>query len=116
MKPFILITSGLLLLLLSSSLMAAPQAILVWSPSPSEGVTGYKVYIGESSRYYSIIRDAGLMLDYFVRDLVVGKTYYFAVTAYDAEGNESDYSNEVSKLITETGDSFGLPPVNLRVQ
>ena len=27
------------------------------------------------------------------------KTYYFAVTAFDADGNESDFSNEVSAAI-----------------
>ena len=32
--------------------------------------------------------------------LNVGTTYYFAVTAYDSDGNESDFSNEVSDTIT----------------
>jgi hypothetical protein len=31
--------------------------------------------------------------------IVRGQTYYFAVTAYDAAGNESAFSDEVSKLI-----------------
>ncbi|MFO0752337.1 MAG: fibronectin type III domain-containing protein [Thermodesulfovibrionales bacterium] len=29
-----------------------------------------------------------------------GGTYYFAVTAYDAAGNESSYSNEVSRVLS----------------
>jgi hypothetical protein len=28
-----------------------------------------------------------------------GRTYYFAVTAVDLDGNESGWSNEASKLI-----------------
>jgi hypothetical protein len=35
---------------------------------------------------------------YQVTGLSTGATYYFAVTAYDLEG-ESDYSNEVFKVI-----------------
>ncbi len=31
--------------------------------------------------------------------LLPGTTYFFAVTAYDTSGNESDYSNEASKLV-----------------
>ena len=33
-----------------------------------------------------------------ITDLENNVTYYFAVTAYNTEGNESDYSNVVSVL------------------
>jgi hypothetical protein len=36
---------------------------------------------------------------YSLSGLAGGKTYYFAVTAVDGSGNESPYSNEVSKTI-----------------
>jgi PKD repeat protein len=44
---------------------------------------------------------------YEVCDLTEGLTYYFAVTAYDTSGNESVYSDEVSKIIL----SSTIPPV-----
>jgi hypothetical protein len=34
-----------------------------------------------------------------VANLPVGQTYYFAVTAYDAAGNESAFSAEGSKVV-----------------
>jgi hypothetical protein len=34
-----------------------------------------------------------------------GATYYFAVTAYDTSGNESGFSNEVSKIVTQSNNT-----------
>jgi hypothetical protein len=36
---------------------------------------------------------------YLATGLQSGTTHFFVVTAYDSEGNESVYSNEVSKSI-----------------
>jgi hypothetical protein len=36
---------------------------------------------------------------HIVGNLPAGSTYYFAVTSYDAAGNESDFSAEASKAI-----------------
>lgn len=89
---------GVLFALLVAFPALAGEAWLVWDPSPSERVAGYKVYYGTSSRYYQYPPiDVGNMLDCHVQDLEAGKTFYFAATAYDDQGNESDYSNEVSK-------------------
>lgn len=63
---------------------------------------GYRVYYGTQSGQYSQARGAGLSTtttSYTVNNLIVGRTYYFAVTAYDSAGNESDYSSEVAKLV-----------------
>src|SRR5262249_61451980 len=46
---------------------------------------------------------------YGVRGLGDGATYAFAVTAYDAEGNESDYSNMVT-VTMPTGPTLVSPP------
>lgn len=67
------------------------------------GVTGYKIFYGENSvstdsaSYTMGPEDVGNVLTYDVEGLENGKTYYFAITAYDAAGNESEfYSLEVS--------------------
>jgi Divergent InlB B-repeat domain/Fibronectin type III domain len=57
---------------------------------------GYRVYYGTSSRNYSQSIDVRNVTAYIISDLVSEVTYYFAVTAYDTSGNESDFSNEVS--------------------
>ena len=40
-----------------------------------------------------------LATTYVVTSLQLGYTYYFAVTAVDATGNESAFSNEASKQL-----------------
>jgi fibronectin type 3 domain-containing protein len=42
---------------------------------------------------------AGNSTTYPITGLTKGVTYYFAVTAVDATGNESAFSNEGSKLV-----------------
>lgn len=77
--------------------------MLSWAPSPDEDTFGYRVYFGTAPRSYNQARGAGLDAQgatrFVVQDLVRGQRYYFAVTAYDAAGNESAFSAEVSKLI-----------------
>lgn len=67
------------------------------------GVKGYKIFYGTTSvasdtaSYTMGPVDVGNVITYDVKDLNNGTTYYFAVTAYDAAGNESEfYSTEVS--------------------
>jgi fibronectin type 3 domain-containing protein len=66
-------------------------------------VAGYRVYYGLASRTYAQALGSGLAAgsgsSFVVSDLKAGSLYYFAVTAVDASGNESGYSNEVSKQL-----------------
>jgi len=68
---------------------------LAWDPSPSTNVIGYNVYYGVSSRVYTnlftvgMATNCGVILDF-------GSEYYFAVTAFNVIGVESDYSSEVA--------------------
>ncbi|MGQ9570185.1 MAG: InlB B-repeat-containing protein [Thermodesulfovibrionales bacterium] len=90
--------ANLLLLILTFS-----AATLSWEGpsantdgSPITDLAGYKIYYGTSSGNYSEHIDVGNVKNYTIDNLVEGLTYYFAVTAYDTSGNESDFSNEVS--------------------
>jgi len=78
------------------------QTTLVWTPSTSSGVTGYKLYVGTASGAYTTSYDTGTATSYTVTGLTYGTAYYFATTAYGADGVESGYSNEVSGTLQET--------------
>ncbi|MBI5755921.1 MAG: fibronectin type III domain-containing protein [Nitrospirae bacterium] len=85
---------------------SANSATLLWDPPTTNtdgteltDLTGYKVYYGTESGNYTASTDVGNVTTYTVSDLPP-QTYYLAVTAYDVYGNESDYSNEVSKTIS----------------
>src|SRR3972149_9813836 len=54
-------------------------------------LAGYKIYYGTSPGTYDSVIDAAKVTTYTVSDLTPA-TYYFAVTAYDEGGNESNYS------------------------
>lgn len=88
-----------------------PKVVLAWDASQSAGITNYNIYYGSSSGYYtnkiSVGLDTSAMID---TGLIRGVTYYFAVTAQDDFGLESNFSIELVKNIR----SIPLSPENLR--
>ena len=70
----------------------ASQITLAWD-DVSEA-SGYKIYYGTASNSYTAVIDVGNTTTQAV-NLTDGHIYYFAATAYDDSGLESDYSNEV---------------------
>jgi Fibronectin type III domain len=82
-------------LLSSANLFAAQSVGLAWDPNSENDLAGYLVYYGTASGNYSQTRPAATP-SATVTNLNSGTTYYFAVTAYNTNGLESGYSNEVS--------------------
>ena len=92
-------------------LAIAGSATLHWQPNTESDLAGYRIYYGTSSRSYGPYISVGKnTTSYTLNNLTEGQTYYFAVTAVDTSGNESAYSQEVSKTIaSETTSSIPLP-------
>ena len=81
----------------------AESVSISWDPvtlkadgSPCIDLAGYYLYYGTASGTYTLMLDAGNTISATVDGLTDCTTSYFAVTAYDTSGNESDYSNEGS--------------------
>jgi hypothetical protein len=70
------------------------------------GVAGYKVYQGGTSRVYANSINLGNTTQATISGLAAGKTYFFAATAYNSMGIESDYSSEISYTVPASS-----PPV-----
>jgi fibronectin type 3 domain-containing protein len=130
------------LLSLTASLLACPGLLvaqdinLAWDPSTSEGVAGYKIYYkagsGElpmngtgASEGPSPIK-VGKVTSLTLTNLPEGAVYYLRATAYDANGNESGFSNLVESawvpapLAAQTSTSqaallWSTPPQGLNV-
>ena len=70
------------------------------SPLALSEIAGYRIYIGSSSDNLSMIVDLndGTATRYTVSDLASG-SYFFSVTTYDTDGNESAFSNIAQKTI-----------------
>ncbi len=79
---------------------AAGSVTLAWDASQGTNViANYNVYYGIASATYTNTAAAGTNTTVSISNLVEGVTYYFAATAVDSVGLESDYSTEVSTLI-----------------
>jgi hypothetical protein len=104
-STIITVTSGGITRTVNVSLtLNAPSSssvTLTWNPNTESDLAGYKVYRATSSGTYGapIATIQGNTTSYVATGLQFGTTYFFVVTAYDIAGNESTYSNEVSKSI-----------------
>ena len=70
-----------------------------WLSNQETNLAGYKIHSGKATRNYNQIHDVGLpeIVGGRVQSTIFvtpGKNY-FAATAYDTEGLESDFSEEV---------------------
>jgi hypothetical protein len=69
---------------------------VAWDPNNDAGTAGYKIHYGTQSRNYTSTIDVGNATQHVVPNLQAGAVYFFAATAYDENGNESDYSTELA--------------------
>src|SRR2546429_4838658 len=87
---------------------------LAWDADPEKTVAGYIVHYGGVSGVYTNSFNVGTNINATLPGLQEGATYYFAVTAYNADGLESNPSNEVSYQVPVvfhiTGPSLQLTP------
>lgn len=83
----------IILLLLFGLPVQAADVHLAWDAN-TDSTPGYKLHRGQQSRVYTETLDVGNVT---ARTWPTPDgTWYFAATAYDAQGFESGYSNEVS--------------------
>jgi|ERR1700733_8243532 len=77
----------------------AATVSLGWDPSSDTNVVGYNIYYGTASSNYTYKVAVGNIMATTLSNLTSGTTYYFAATAFDASGNESDFSNEATFIV-----------------
>jgi hypothetical protein len=85
--------------------LTASNVTLAWNATFDPEVQGYNCYYGVASRVYIRAIPAGDATTITLTNLPDGLTYYFAATTYNAAGVESEYSDEVSFTLPETGNS-----------
>lgn len=73
-----------------------PRLTLAWNRNPEPDVVGYRLYYGFAPREYVWTNDVpGQATTATVALPLGGVTYHFAVTAYNDQGIESEYSDEI---------------------
>jgi len=93
------VISGLLFILLATQFLLAHSIKIMWDPSSSDDLLGYRVYWGNRHSIYTNSVNVGDVTQYTL-DLKQGE-YFIAVTAIDYWGNESRYSREARVHVGE---------------
>jgi len=93
------------LLLAGLSALGADFVTLAWNANGETNLVGYRVHAGTNSRAYHLCIPTALVTTQRV-ELPVRARWYFAVTATNAAGLESEFSREVEWYYTPPG-----PPV-----
>lgn len=112
-RGFLIALAFVATIFLTSASALAENISLAWDPSPSPNIVSYRLYYGTSSRAYTSVIDAGPTTSATVSNLVAGTTYYFAATAVDGFGLESDFSAEFTytpSLVTTNPPKIKITP------
>jgi fibronectin type 3 domain-containing protein len=116
------VSASLLFFPLQSSAAEVPPRFpcsltLAWDPSDDPNVIGYRVYEGRASEVYTSVVDTSNSTTVVISNLDPGATYYFAVTAYDNAGLESQYSGEIDYTVPvgALGMLDRLPPLTIQL-
>jgi hypothetical protein len=115
----ILPPSGLTFVADSDTISLLFSGTLAWDPSPDSSIAGYRLYEvvarGTCTNVIDVI-DVGNATSATVSNLVNGVTFFFAIRAYDAIGQVSDFSNEISYTATNGPPTLALTwPTNCAV-
>lgn len=89
----------ILLPLLVAGVALAANVKLGWDANSEPDIAGYRLYYGVVSAAYNQTVDVGTNITATASNLQSGLTYFFAVTAYNTSGLESEFSNELSLTI-----------------
>ncbi len=84
---------------LTGAALQPEEVTLVWDPSTSTEVSGYRLHVGGFSGIYTNVLDLRTETIATLGGLHQGGTYYIAVTSYAADGLESALSNELSYAV-----------------
>lgn len=95
-------------------LTSFPATMIEWDANAEPDIAGYRVYFGLQSRQYESVVDVGLATQMLIPALEPGRLFYFAVTAYNTDGLESDFSDEVNCTRPVDGTNAFLVPLSIK--
>jgi hypothetical protein len=99
--------SGILVCLLIFG--TAHSTTISWEPVEVSDLEGYIIHRGSESGIYTVTYNVGNVEQYNLQDLTEECTYYFSVTAYDAWGNQSDFSPEITYHVSDFSEDTTPP-------
>ena len=107
-RQFLLLVFAGSVLCLFRTASLGQSVTLGWNPVSTAGIAGYRVYYGTSSGNLSshVSTNSDVVT---ISGLQQGRTYYFAVTAYNSFGFEGPRSGEISYTVPYSLPSLSRP-------
>jgi hypothetical protein len=102
-------------LLFSLQRILAATVLLEWNSSPDPKAIGYFLRLGKAPNAYTLRFDAQANTRFSPTNLIVGKKYFATVTAYNSDLVESNPSNEISFIVSETAVTSNPPALSCLV-
>ena len=68
---------------------------MTWIANPESNIAGYKLHFGSSSRNYGTVLNVGAVPSAPLPAMILGRTYYVALSAYDTANRDSPLSAEL---------------------
>ena len=111
MKKYLILAIAILFLL--PAFCMAEEAVLTWNKPDDDRITGYNVYVGDSAE--SVVLPESLngsvndsdVCTYTITDLTAGQHIYITATSFDADGNQSAFSDILDAVMPD----LSLPDV-----
>lgn len=73
----------------------APAVSMTWIPNPESNIAGYKLHFGSSSGNYTTVINVGRVASAQLPAMILGRTYYLALSAYDTANRDGPLSAEL---------------------
>lgn len=115
-RLFIIFT---ILLFTAGFALAESNVTLQWSANTETDLVGYRLYRGDiAGGPYTQIRsdivadETGVVPTEIIDENIPDGAYFWVLTAFDTEDNESDYSNEVTVILDSVAPA---PPRELNI-
>ena len=92
------------------------QVLIAWYPNQETDLDGYRIYssLEESGKYTEIAEVGRKVTSYVDDDVENGVTYFYAVSAFDYDGNESSLSPVIEDTPRPEGRNITLEDFILR--
>ena len=109
-RQYLCVVMQLLILMVGAAQALAAQVQLAWDATDtSTPLAGYMLYYWQESEGIRHSVDVGPQTMFTLDGLVAGAAYFFVITNYDIDGNESGESNIVT-LTIPSGPTLVSPP------
>ena len=104
----IMLPLSLMLCPFFTTVIHAASVTLSWDANTEPDLAGYRIYYSKTSGGYTTsnrLNVAESQTSVTITGLTLYTRYYFVATAYNTDGYESDYSNEVTTITSTSGGS-----------